>query len=192
MDIKAFAKEHSVKAAVIETAIATAVAELNANTAALETEVKQLREVAANTMPKYGVPIISAVDTDKAYDSRYEAGARNTKAVEVTVPLPNVGLKVKATIYGNLVRKSDGDEIEYRASLPKGTSAISPEDKEDFLGHVERAAFAWPGWGEVERAADARLLGTKPAKKADGTPAAMRPRLVKTVKATSEPVAASA
>lgn len=185
MDIAAFAKEFVKETKDAKALDAKRVESLLAHAVAAT--------VAAQP-PRFGEPTITVVDTDASYADKFgDAGARSTKMLEVTVPLPASGLKVKATIYAKLARKADGDEITYHAALPakQAVTGIDKDAKEQFLAFVELAASQWPGWNKASEAADARLLGTKLPAKGAG-PVLERPRLVKTVKvaaASNQPAA---
>lgn len=173
MDIKTFAKEHKQNEQLI-TALATKITE--------------------SLAPKFGTPTIALVDTDKCYADRFDATKTSTKMLEVTVPIPHAGLRIKASVYAYLTRKSDGDEISYSAQLPgKGVVTADAHDKEQFLAHVELAASSWKGWEAATLAADNRLRGIKSKAASVSTgPTLERPRLVKTVKpAPTAPPAAS-
>jgi hypothetical protein len=171
MDIQKFAKDHKLDSKLVATVLAS-----------LENE-------------RFGPVEIRMSDADRAYPDRFRPGDVSTKLADVIVPFPMTGAAVTSTVYARLTKKDDGHEISYSASVPKGLRFDDPNGKESFLAHVELAVQSWPGFAAATMAADARLLagpdGRVKRTGKDGKPVAdMRPRLVKAVKVTAEPVGA--
>jgi hypothetical protein len=135
-----------------------------------------IKREAAKLIPQYG-----AVECEAALGSVSEKyGRKSIAVVRCLVPISGIGMKLDATLWGQLVTKSDGTEITFSASLPKGIKASSAADRDRFLAHVENSCVRWAGYEKATAAAEAELLGMRP-KVAKGDPAA-RPRLVKQVK----------
>ncbi len=112
----------------------------------------------------------------------YTKGATaSTRAINATVPIgvqltpdgPIVGAVLDITIWGRMVRKSDGTEVTFAASLPRDLGAATDGAMDAICGHVEQLAVVWVGYQAATDAAYARLTGQAPAKKTEA-----RPRLV--------------
>lgn len=139
----------------------------------------------------FGLCTFALPASDGVYNSKWEAGARSTKAIDCLVPMGN-GLNVVTAIYANFKPTDGGHQITFSASLPKGLRAESKGAKNRFLAHVENAAIRWNGYQRATDAAAARFSDDKPATKAETRPD-MSPRLVKAaanVKATIATVSA--
>lgn len=154
---------------------------------------KTLETVKGASRAKFGPVTLSRPRAVGIFEGK--RGGRSTIAIACSVPLMGSGLIIDAAIWARLEAKSDGHEITFAASLPKGIGAVDETSEDAFLAHVENAALAWNGYDMATDAAGARLLGLKtPQQTADAKAGvAMRPRLVKTAKeltAGSAPVTA--
>lgn len=125
----------------------------------------------------YGAPEFSASDNGSVSE-RY--GKRSTAAVDITVPIASLGLKISTTLWCNLDRRSDGDRVIPSVRLPKNVKAIDTDAKDRFIEHIEDAIMAWPGYEPALMAAEKRLIDGGAAKvNAAGKVSAFAPRLVK-------------
>jgi hypothetical protein len=159
---------------------------------------KSAEQIRSNSRSPFGLPLVSQLKTQmKVYASKFAAGERSVKVLEVTVPIESCGLMIVSSIYGNYKPTTTGHEISYSATVPKNTYFESDDQRNDFIATAELAATRSSGWARLEAQADALLMGVEAPKRENRIE---RPRLVKTVAITttataaphSEPVAASA
>lgn len=133
-------------------------------------------------VPTFGEPIFTLPDNDTVYDSRWAKDEKNTRTVDVIVPIGSSGISVRTSIYGNLKMKDGDRECSFAAVFPaKALKADSPEMKNRLLAHIENAVLDWPEYGKATEGAYKRLTAppmAKGEKSTKGTSIDMRPRLV--------------
>lgn len=109
-------------------------------------------------------------------------GRKSCAAIAVQVPIPSLGLKLDATLWGRLIMDATGTTIIFEAGMPKGLKAMDEHGKDRLLAHIETGAQAWPGYDKTTDAVAAKLTGqnAKP-----GTVGG-RPKLVKRVQLSQQ------
>lgn len=110
-------------------------------------------------------------------------GRKSCAAISVQVPIPSLGLKLDATLWGRLIMDATGTTIIFEAGMPKSLKAMDEHGKDRLLAHIEVGAQAWPGYDKTTDAVAAKLTGqnAKP-----GTVGG-RPKLVKRVQLSQQP-----
>lgn len=114
-------------------------------------------------------------------------GRKSCAAIQVQVPVPSLGLKIDATIWGRLITDATGTTVSFEAGMPKGIRATDEHGKDRLLAHIEVGAQTWPGYEKTTDAVIRKLTGQTAAA---GTVGA-RPKLVKRVMLTQTPPAAA-
>lgn len=142
---------------------------------AADVEAGKIARAAAKLAPQYGA--VECEVTGASVSEKY--GRKSIATIKCIVPIPALGLRIEATIWGGLQVKSDGTEITFAASMPKGIRAMDAASKDRFLAHVENSAVRWAGYDKATGAAERELLGQKPVAVAGEVG---RPKLVKRVK----------
>jgi len=139
------------------------------------------------SMAQYGEPIVSWPKYDGVNESKWVAGERSTKIADIVVPINGINAKIDCAMYARLGKIKHGvgagdTGISFEASCPKALSFASKDDKDRFLGVVERAVLAWSAYKRAEDAACERLTNSTSVKAADAVRPELRPRLVKAPK----------
>lgn len=104
-------------------------------------------------------------------------GRKSCAAIQVMIPVPSLGLKIAATIWGRLINDATGTTVTFEGGMPRDLKPMDENGKDRLLAHIETGAQSWPGYEKTTDAIVAKLTGqnAKP-----GTVGA-RPKLVKRV-----------
>lgn len=166
-----------------DTAIADAIRKAGAtpdgpaNAAAIiDTMVKGQEEVlAAKQADRELYGPVECASADGTVTERF--GRKSCAAIAVVVPIPSLGLKLDATIWGRLVNDATGTTVTFEAGMPKGIKATDEHGKDRLLAHIEIGAQSWPGYDKTTDAIIRKLTGQTATVGSVGA----RPKLVKRV-----------
>lgn len=106
---------------------------------------------------QFGAVALSRPRSAQVYEGR--RGSKSIIAIQASVPLPAYGIVVDAAIWGRLVSKTDGHEVEFAASAPSRMGFDDETDHDRFCQHIESAALAWAGYESATTSAYEKLTG---------------------------------
>lgn len=148
-------------------------------------KMKEENSLLLAAMKKVGYGEVECSLAEGTVSERF--GKKSCAVIEVTLPIPHLGLRIIGTIWGRLENKPEGTTVTFEAAMPKFIKATDAVAKERILAAMENGAAAWAGFDKATASAEARLMG-QTTKVEPGETA--RPKLVKRVLlATTTPAA---